>query len=81
MDGLSQRKVNSAKEVFKLMKEANQKRTSHGTQMNELSSRSHLILQLVVTQVDDRDMSVTVSKMSIVDLAGSERVKDSKVSD
>ena len=48
--------------------------------MNELSSRSHLILQLTVSQIDKKSMSATVSKLNIVDLAGSERVKDSEVS-
>ena len=48
--------------------------------MNELSSRSHLILQLTVSQIDKKLMSATVSKLNIVDLAGSERVKDSEVS-
>lgn len=48
--------------------------------MNELSSRSHLVLQMTVNQIDERDMSATVSKLNIVDLAGSERVKDSEVS-
>lgn len=33
-----------------------------------------------MTQLDERDQSATVSKLSIVDLAGSERVKDSNVS-
>mmetsp|Transcript_1114 Transcript_1114/g.2044 ORF Transcript_1114/g.2044 Transcript_1114/m.2044 type:complete len:330 (-) Transcript_1114:1408-2397(-) len=48
--------------------------------MNELSSRSHLIMTLTLNQIDERDMSVTSSKLNMVDLAGSERVKDSLVS-
>ena len=48
--------------------------------MNEMSSRSHLILTLTVNTVDERDGSMTSAKLNLVDLAGSERVKDSMVS-
>ena len=48
--------------------------------MNELSSRSHLIMTLTVNRFDERDLSMTTAKLNMVDLAGSERVKDSGVS-
>ena len=48
--------------------------------MNEMSSRSHLILTLTINTVDGRDGSMTSAKLNLVDLAGSERVKDSQVS-
>ena len=44
IEGLTQVRVKTPAEVFKLMKMANANRTSHATNMNELSSRSHLIL-------------------------------------
>jgi hypothetical protein len=47
--------------------------------MNEVSSRSHLIVTLTVNTVDPKDFSVSSAKLNLVDLAGSERVKDSKV--
>lgn len=72
--------VHSPKDVLKLIKKALANRTAVATGMNEMSSRSHLILQLTINQIDERDMSATVSKLNIVDLAGSERVKDSEVS-
>ena len=48
--------------------------------MNEVSSRSHLVLTITINTYDERDMSITSSKLNIVDLAGSERTKDSNVS-
>ena len=45
--------------------------------MNEVSSRSHLIVTLTINSVDHSDMSVSSAKLNLVDLAGSERVKDS----
>lgn len=72
--------VKSPKDVFTLIKKALSNRAAASTGMNELSSRSHLILQMTINQIDERDMSATVSKLNIVDLAGSERVKDSEVS-
>ena len=48
--------------------------------MNELSSRSHLILTITVNTYDERDCSVSSAKLNLVDLAGSERVKHSQVS-
>ena len=47
--------------------------------MNELSSRSHMILTLTVNVCDERDFSIQTAKLNLVDLAGSERTKDSNV--
>ena len=65
--------VKSPKDVFTLIKKALANRTAASTGMNELSSRSHLVLQMTINQIDERDMSATVSKLNIVDLAGSEK--------
>lgn len=48
--------------------------------MNELSSRSHMVLTITVNIVDERDLSVQSAKLNLVDLAGSERTSDSQVS-
>ena len=47
--------------------------------MNEVSSRSHLIVTLTVNKIDPIDKSVSSAKLNLVDLAGSERIKDSQV--
>lgn len=48
-----------------------------GTLMNEESSRSHLILSIVIESTDLQTQSVSRGKLSFVDLAGSERIKKS----
>ena len=63
-----------------LVKKAYKNRASHSTNLNEVSSRSHMILTLTVNTVDERDGSITSAKLNLVDLAGSERVKDSGAS-
>ena len=78
--GLLEKEVMNPRDVFKLITKANKNRASHGTSMNETSSRSHLILTITVNTKDERDGSVSCSKLNMVDLAGSERVKDSQVS-
>ena len=45
--------------------------------MNDESSRSHLIIGVVVSATNLQTQSVTAGKLSFVDLAGSERVKKS----
>ncbi|KAI3798704.1 hypothetical protein L1987_33982 [Smallanthus sonchifolius] len=47
------------------------------TLMNEASSRSHLILSVIVESTNLQTQSVARGKLSFVDLAGSERVKKS----
>jgi hypothetical protein len=42
--------------------------------MNEVSSRSHSVIQVVVTQ-KVKDGSVRVGKLNLADLAGSERIQ------
>ncbi|KAK9106795.1 hypothetical protein Syun_022806 [Stephania yunnanensis] len=64
------------KQVMSLLQQGNQNRTTEPTRVNETSSRSHAILQVVAEyQVRDSAMSVVnqVGKLSLIDLAGSER--------
>ena len=48
-EGLTQKKVDNLKEVFKLFEKAQSRRRSAKTGMNEESSRSHLIMTLTIT--------------------------------
>nr|XP_043631561.1 kinesin-like protein KIN-14E [Erigeron canadensis]XP_043631562.1 kinesin-like protein KIN-14E [Erigeron canadensis] len=47
------------------------------TLMNEASSRSHLILSIIIESTNLQTQSIARGKLSFVDLAGSERVKKS----
>ncbi|CAA7408518.1 unnamed protein product [Spirodela intermedia] len=61
--GLTQYRAYSTDEVMALLQQGNQNRTTEPTRVNETSSRSHAILQVVAE----------VGKLSLIDLAGSER--------
>ncbi|KAK9116003.1 hypothetical protein Sjap_014950 [Stephania japonica] len=74
--GLTQYRAYSTDEVMSLLQQGNRNRTTEPTRVNETSSRSHAILQVVAEyQVRDSAMSVVirVGKLSLIDLAGSER--------
>ncbi|CAI5505647.1 unnamed protein product [Closterium sp. Naga37s-1] len=55
-----------------------ERRAVAGTQMNAESSRSHLVLSIVIETTDLQTQNVCRGKLSFVDLAGSERVKKSR---
>nr|XP_020654244.1 kinesin-like protein KIF13A isoform X3 [Pogona vitticeps] len=78
VDGLSQLAVTSFEDIESLMSEGNKSRTVAATNMNEESSRSHAVFNIVVTQtlydLQSGNSGEKVSKLSLVDLAGSERV-------
>lgn len=74
--GLTQYRAYSTDEVMALLQRGNQNRTTEPTRVNETSSRSHAILQVVVEySVKDASMNIVnrVGKLSLIDLAGSER--------
>lgn len=75
--GLTQYRASSADEVMTLLQQGNRNRTTEPTRVNETSSRSHAILQVVVEYRvrDATTMSIVnrVGKLSLIDLAGSER--------
>ncbi|KAA0710986.1 Kinesin-like protein KIF13B [Triplophysa tibetana] len=77
VDGLSRLAVESYKDIESLMSEGNKSRTVAATNMNEESSRSHGVFNIILTHTLKDLQSGTsgekVSKLSLVDLAGSER--------
>ena len=63
----------SADDMMRAMRQGNKNRTSGATNMNQNSSRSHAIFQIVVEMAEHHSKSVKVGKLNLVDLAGSER--------
>ena len=63
----------SADDMMRAMRQGNKNRTSGATNMNEHSSRSHAIFQIVIEMAEHQSKSVKVGKLNLVDLAGSER--------
>uniref|UniRef100_A0A8C4HQ35 Kinesin family member 13Ba n=1 Tax=Dicentrarchus labrax TaxID=13489 RepID=A0A8C4HQ35_DICLA len=77
VDGLSRLAVACYKDIEVLMSEGNKSRTVAATNMNEESSRSHAVFNIILTHTLKDLKSGTsgekVSRLSLVDLAGSER--------
>lgn len=75
--GVNEMEVNNSTEVFTLLLKGNKNRTTEATNMNETSSRSHAVLQIMVENRKS-NTDVTAGKFILVDLAGSERATNSK---
>ncbi|XP_033972659.1 LOW QUALITY PROTEIN: kinesin-like protein KIF13B [Trematomus bernacchii] len=77
VDGLSRLAVACYKDIEVLMSEGNKSRTVAATNMNEESSRSHAVFNIILTHtlkdVKSETSGEKVSRLSLVDLAGSER--------
>merc|ERR1711871_775935 len=58
-----------------ILEQGNNQRKTSSTLMNVGSSRSHLILSILIEKEDKRTGKTTLGKLSLVDLAGSERIK------
>ncbi|KEP64256.1 UNVERIFIED_CONTAM: kinesin motor domain-containing protein [Hammondia hammondi] len=74
--GISETEVRTAEEILILLQTGNKNRTQESTDANQTSSRSHAILQVLVTETDrvqGTTAQFTIGKLSMVDLAGSER--------
>ncbi|PIN12565.1 Kinesin (KAR3 subfamily) [Handroanthus impetiginosus] len=69
--------ISSYDELRSIIERGSEQRHTTGTLMNEQSSRSHLILSIVIESTNLQTQSVARGKLSFVDLAGSERVKKS----
>lgn len=71
----------SSQEIMQLLHQGNAKRSQAATAANEVSSRSHAVLQVVIECRDRAPGTVAnikVGKLSLVDLAGSERAANTK---
>ncbi|KAK7406972.1 hypothetical protein VNO78_08609 [Psophocarpus tetragonolobus] len=69
--------ISNVEELNSIIQRGSELRHTSGTQMNEESSRSHLILSIVIECTNLQSQSTARGKLSFVDLAGSERVKKS----
>ena len=72
VEGLTEWPVWSTEEGSRLLASALAKRAVGSTKLNEVSSRSHLVIRLVVRMEEQE------ARLNMVDLAGSERLKDSE---
>jgi len=82
VEGLSKHRVRSATEVKSLLHEGYLRRISDSTNLNEVSSRSHMVFITTVERkprLDGRELGGRgfTGRLYCVDLAGSERIKKS----
>ena len=75
---LTKEAVNSIQDVMALLKRGNSRRATAATDLNEHSSRSHMVLAVEVSSGLDGQPG-NKGTLYLVDLAGSERVRKSKV--
>mmetsp|Transcript_60552 Transcript_60552/g.179470 ORF Transcript_60552/g.179470 Transcript_60552/m.179470 type:complete len:1620 (-) Transcript_60552:166-5025(-) len=76
--GLVKEQVTSIKDVMDLLNRGTKNRASAATNLNEHSSRSHMILQVSVSNGLEGQQA-NKGNLYLVDLAGSERVRRSEV--
>ncbi|KAJ1273357.1 hypothetical protein BS78_06G273900 [Paspalum vaginatum] len=69
--------ISSIEELRAIIHRGSERRHTAGTNMNDESSRSHLILSIIIESTNLQTQSYARGKLSFVDLAGSERVKKS----
>ncbi|CAK9012165.1 Diatom spindle kinesin-1 [Durusdinium trenchii] len=78
VEGLQEIIVSDEDELLQLIERGNGVRTTHATEMNSDSSRSHAICQIALRKLSSRAGSEPFGKLSLIDLAGSERGQDTK---
>uniref|UniRef100_A0A2A4JU00 Kinesin motor domain-containing protein n=1 Tax=Heliothis virescens TaxID=7102 RepID=A0A2A4JU00_HELVI len=76
--GATEKVTSSPEEILEAMKEGQANRQKSATNMNEESSRSHTIFQIIIesrehVEGEEEPGCVNVSQLNLVDLAGSER--------
>eukprot|EP00542_Grammatophora_oceanica_P001815 CAMPEP_0194062682 /NCGR_PEP_ID=MMETSP0009_2-20130614/78209_1 /TAXON_ID=210454 /ORGANISM="Grammatophora oceanica, Strain CCMP 410" /LENGTH=1363 /DNA_ID=CAMNT_0038714507 /DNA_START=39 /DNA_END=4130 /DNA_ORIENTATION=- len=76
--GLAKKSVSSIQDVMRLLKKGNSARATASTNLNEHSSRSHMVL-VVDVKSGIEGQPANKGTLYLVDLAGSERVRKSNV--
>jgi kinesin family protein 5 len=74
IEDLTENYISSMEEVYKLIEIARNFRSIAATNMNERSSRSHMIFILTISQNNTVDLTAKTGKLYLVDLAGSEKI-------
>ena len=74
VEDLTEHYVSSEEEVFELIKVGSSNRAVGKTNMNEHSSRSHLIFLMTIHQTNLKTLVSKTGKLYLVDLAGSEKI-------
>ena len=73
IENVTVKRIESAEEGLACIEQAKERRHTACTNMNERSSRSHLIFSIIIRVSESSSDIMTIGKLTIVDLAGSER--------
>lgn len=76
--GLMEVEAGSIESLNNIIETGNRNRTTHATESNDESSRSHAICQIVMRTKGAKGNQTILGKLSLIDLAGSERGADTK---
>eukprot|EP00930_Biecheleria_cincta_P002782 TRINITY_DN103780_c0_g1_i1.p1 TRINITY_DN103780_c0_g1~~TRINITY_DN103780_c0_g1_i1.p1 ORF type:complete len:1405 (-),score=286.18 TRINITY_DN103780_c0_g1_i1:262-4416(-) len=79
VDGVSEHNISNPAELKALLAEGESRRHTRLTKMNASSSRSHLLLSIIIEGRVGDTGQVIYGKITLCDLAGSERPKKSEV--
>merc|ERR1719331_2007240 len=80
VDGVTEREIKNPEELMQALAEGERRRHVAQTKMNSASSRSHLLLSIIIECNVKETQQVLYGKITLCDLAGSERPKKSEVS-
>ena len=81
--GITEVEAKTSGEIMRLLHQGNARRSQAATAANEVSSRSHAVLQVIIEARDSASghgvvENIKVGKLSLVDLAGSERAANTQ---
>ena len=74
INGVTEQVLTSISETEKIFEDGLSRRKTRKTQMNDASSRSHLVFAIIIDSTNVNTGVRTIGKLSFVDLAGSEGV-------
>lgn len=74
IENLTEEDAHSTESVMNIIKKGINNRIVSSTNMNETSSRSHLLVIFTVSQFNSNDLTKKTGKLFLVDLAGSEKI-------
>ena len=81
VNGITEMIPKSSEHILNILKKGNKNRTTESTNANETSSRSHAILQIMVSyknKTSGINYEIKYGKLNLIDLAGSERASMTK---
>ena len=81
VSGITEMIPKSSEHILNILKKGNRNRTTESTNANETSSRSHAILQIMVSyknKASGVNYEIKFGKLNLIDLAGSERASMTK---